>query len=161
MCMAWHKQFNLPVKIVRPFNAYGPGMNLNDGRVYTDFIWSVINNKDLVIKSDGKPIRSFCYLADSIIGFFIILLKGSPGGVYNLGNPRSAVSVLNLAQTLVRLFPDKKLKVIIKEEQSGEKHSSANTNIRSPDIAKLEALGWNPTYSLEEGFSRTIRSYLK
>ena len=69
ICVSWLKQYDIPVKIVRPFHTYGPGMTLDDGRVYADFIADIVNSRNIIMKSDGLAMRSFCYLSDATIAF--------------------------------------------------------------------------------------------
>jgi len=73
MCVAYAHQSGVPAKIVRPFHTYGPGMSLNDGRVFADFVADIVGNLHIVMKSDGSSTRSFCYLADAVMGFFTVL----------------------------------------------------------------------------------------
>ena len=86
MCFSFYKQFNLPIKIIRIGHTYGPGINLNDGRVFSDFIKNILDNKDLVIKSDGEAKRAFCYITDAINAFFLVLFNGKSGEAYNMSN---------------------------------------------------------------------------
>jgi len=160
MCVCWAHQYQVPAKIVRPFHTYGPGMRLDDGRVFADFVADILNNRDIVMKSDGTAVRAFCYLADAIQGFFRVLLNGQVGQAYNIGNDKGEVSVLELAQILVSLFPDKKLKVVknIGAQVPGYLKSQITRNC--PDITKVRQLGWEPTVSVVEGFRRTISSFL-
>jgi nucleoside-diphosphate-sugar epimerase len=160
MCVAWAHQFDVPAKIVRPFHTYGPGMDLNDGRVFADFVANVVQNHNIVIKSDGSAIRPFCYLADATIGFFTVLLKGEAGQAYNIGNPNAEISILELAEMLVTLFPEKHLRVIrqpISSEASGYLPSPIVRNC--PEITKVQKLGWQALTSVSAGFKRTIRSF--
>ena len=115
ICVSWFHQFGVPAKIIRPFHTYGPGMALDDGRVYADFVADVVNNRDITLKSEGSARRSFCYLSDATIAFFLILLNGINGEAYNVGNPNCEVSILELSSLLVNLFPQKGLSVIFKE----------------------------------------------
>lgn len=158
MCISWMHQHKVPVKIVRPFHTYGPGMALDDGRVYADFIADVVYNRDIVMKSDGSAIRAFCYISDAIIGFFTIILKGNVGHAYNVGNNKCEVSILELAEQLVSLFPEKRLSVIKKVNDTNGYISSFVSRI-SPNIDKLAALGWSPIVNVSSGFSKTINSY--
>lgn len=160
MCVSWHHQYGVPVKIVRPFHTYGPGMNLDDGRVYADFISDIVQNRDIVMKSDGTAIRSFCYLADATIGFFQVLLQGEKGEAYNVGNDKGEISILELANLLVGLFPDKGLKVTRAEGGYPTGYLKSKITRACPDISKMRSLGWEPKYSIEEGFQRTIRSFI-
>jgi UDP-glucuronate decarboxylase len=85
MCIAWSHQFGVPVKIVRPSHTYGPGMELDDGRVFADFVANVVRREDIVVKSAGTARRAFCYLADATLAYFTVLLKGQHRQSYNVG----------------------------------------------------------------------------
>lgn len=157
LCVSWMHQYGVPVKIVRPFHTYGPGMDLSDGRVYADFISDIVNSRDIVMKSDGLAVRAFCYLKDATLGFLYILLKGQNGQAYNLGNISGQSSIIDLAEKVVALFPEKKLKLIKKEADQNYIKSLVNINL--PNAAKLCNLGWSPTTSIDNGFKRTVLSY--
>lgn len=158
MCVAWFYQHKVPCKIVRPFHTYGPGINLKDGRVFADFVSNIVNNQDIILNSDGSDIRAFCYLADAVTGFFTVLLNGKNGEAYNIGNPSGAISILELSKLLVELFPEKALSVIENEQMENGEYLKSTIKRNSPDISKVKVLGWNPKYSIEEGFYRTVKS---
>lgn len=159
MCFSWNHQFGVPVKIVRPFHTYGPGMRLDDGRVYADFVRDIIMGRNIKMNSDGSARRAFCYLADATVGFFTVLLKGENAQAYNVSNENGEISIRDLADMLVDAFPEKKLKVEIDDvaEQKGYIQSAVSSY--SPDTTKLRNLGWQPRHSLREGFLRTIKSF--
>jgi len=156
MCVSFLHQYNVPTKIVRPFHIYGPGMNLNDGRVYADFVRDTLYSKEIIIKSDGRAIRSFCYLSDAIEGFFTVLLNGECGEAYNLGNEKAVTSIKNLAEILVSLVRDKDIRIKF-DEKSNQDYLKSEISKTSPDISKIDKLGWKPKYPLEEGFLRTLK----
>jgi len=158
MCVSWLHQFGVPVKIVRPFHTYGPGMNLDDGRVFADFVSDVINNRNIIMKSDGAAVRPFCYIADATVGFFTILLSGKNGEAYNLANDKAETSVLDLAQLLIKLFPERNLKVVTQKNNNEIKIESGIIK-NSPDISKIKSIGWSPKYDLGRGFMRTVESF--
>ena len=158
MCISWFKQFGVPVKTVRPFHTYGPGMKLNDGRVFADFVSNIVKKEDIVIKSDGKSTRAFCYLADAVTGFFTVLLKGKNGESYNVGNDKCEINISKLAKKLVNLFPEYRLNVI-KEKRDNSDYLESKITRNCPDISKIRLIGWEPYYSIEEGFQRTIKSF--
>ncbi|MBV5329621.1 MAG: NAD-dependent epimerase/dehydratase family protein, partial [Chlorobium sp.] len=160
MCVSWHAQYQIPTKIVRPFHTYGPGMRLDDGRVYADFVRDIIENKPIVVRSEGTASRAFCYLADATAGFFTVLLKGENGVPYNVGNSQAEISVMDLANLLVGLFPEKQLKVIKKHIQKTNEYLQSPISRNCPDISRINSLGWEPRTSLSNGFKRTIGSYL-
>lgn len=159
MCVSWHAQYKVPTKIVRPFHTYGPGMKLDDGRVYADFVRDVIENRSIVVRSAGTASRAFCYLADATVGVFTVLLKGENGVPYNVGNSQAETSVMNLANLLASLFPEKQLKVIKEDIQTNTGYLQSPIARNCPDISRINSLGWMPRTGLADGFKRTIESY--
>jgi UDP-glucuronate decarboxylase len=157
MCVSWYHQFGVPVKVARPYHTYGPGLKLNDGRVFADFVKNVVESTNIIMRSEGSDIRAFCYLADATIGFFTVLLKGKNGEAYNVGNPQQAISILELAETIVKLFPEKKLQIERVNITDNYLRSPIKKNI--PDISKMEQLGWYPATSIRDGFYKTIVSF--
>ena len=158
ICVSWSAQYGVNVKIVRPFHTYGPMMDLNDGRVFADFTADIVYDRNIVMKSDGMSKRAYCYLADAVVAYFLILLNGENGEAYNVGNPDNECSVLELANILVKIFPEKMLTVVQKEQDNLE-YLASKVNRITPDIGKVKKLGWVPTYTIQEGFKRTIKSY--
>ncbi len=158
LCVSWRHQYGVPVKIIRPFHTYGPGMDLNDGRVFADFVSDVIHDRDIVMKSEGTNTRAFCYLADAAWGIFTVLLKGNDGEAYNVGFDKET-SIVGLADILVNLFPEKKLKVIRSEPEKANSYIKNKIARTCPDISKIKALGWEPKTEVGPGFKRTIQSY--
>lgn len=159
MCSCWYHQYGVPAKIVRPFHIFGPKMKLDDGRVYADFVSDILHDNNIIIKSRGDASRTFCYLADATVGFFTVLLKGKNSEAYNVANKNGEISIRDLAHMLIKLFPEKKLTVEIKETVPEEGYIASRISRAHPQTDKIESLGWTPRYSLEEGFERTIRSY--
>lgn len=158
MCASWHHQFNVNAKIVRPFHTYGPGMSLDDGRVYADFVRAVLNGEDIRLNSDGSATRAFCYLSDAVVGFFTVLFNGRPAAAYNIGNPDEECSILDLAKSLIELRRDKKLQVQVKQGIANGYISSPITR-NVPNIDAAIVLGWQPSIGVHEGFARTLRHY--
>ncbi len=156
MCVAWMRQYNVGAKIVRPFHTYGPGMRLDDGRVFADFIAAIVGGTDLRLNSAGAANRVFCYLGDATVAFFTVLLKGENGQAYNVANPAAEISIASLADLLVSLFPEKRLAVL---KQIVHAELASTTPRTLPDIAKIAALGWRPETGLVPGFRRTIESF--
>jgi len=160
MCASWLHQYGVPVTIVRPFHTYGPKMKLDDGRVFADFVADIVAGRSIQLKSSGRARRAFCYLADAVAGFFTVLLAGQKGQAYNVGNESCEISVRDLAQMLVGLFPEKRLKVITGSQAPNDAYLQRCLDRVCPDTAKIRALGWKPRYGLQEGFTRTIRSFI-
>jgi UDP-glucuronate decarboxylase len=160
MCVSWNKQYKIPTKIARIFHTYGPGMKLDDGRVFADFVADVVNGKNITIKSDGVAKRPFCYITDAIIAFFLILIKGKNAEAYNVSNPNCIVTVSELAEIISKLFPEKRIKIIYESEPPKNEYMKSTVSNYTPDITKIKKLNWEPEVTIEEGFLRTIRSYL-
>ncbi|MDF2472495.1 MAG: dTDP-glucose 46-dehydratase [Anaerocolumna sp.] len=160
MCVSWLHQYDVPVKIVRPFHTYGPGMSLDDGRVFADFVSDIVHKRDIAMKSDGRAIRSFCYLADAITGYFTVMFNGNLGEAYNVGNDYEVVSIFDLANVLVDLFSNLKLKVVQYPAPNPREYIQSQVVSTCPDITKLRSIGWSPKFPIREGFKRTIDSFL-
>jgi UDP-glucuronate decarboxylase len=161
MCVSWFHQYGVPTLIVRPFHTYGPGMALDDGRVFADFVASLVAGENIVLKSDGLARRAFCYLADAVSGFFTVLLKGHAGQAYNVGNEQAEISIASLAHTLAALFPERQIAVVSTVDSPRAPGYIKSDIVRNcPSIAKISQLGWQPTTTIEDGFRRTVRSFL-
>ena len=159
MCVCWARQYGVPAKIVRPFHTYGPGMSLDDGRVYADFVADVLAGRDITLHSDGSAQRVFCYLADAVAGFFTVLIEGAVGEAYNVGNDQAETSILELATLLASLHPGKRLDVRVDAERRSPGYLPGAADRLRPNIEKIEALGWQPVTPLREGFERTLASF--
>jgi len=164
MCYLFNQKYGTPISVIRPFNNYGPGMGLEDARVPADFAKAVIENKDIVIYSDGTPTRTFCYIADAIAGYFKGILHADEGfAVYNIGKDKPEITIRNLAE----IYADAGRDVVgytgtysfkIHEDVDYLKN---NPNRRCPNIDKARAaLGYNPQITTEDGVRRLLR-YLK
>jgi len=160
LCAAWYHQYKLPTFIVRPFHTYGPGLQENDGRVFADFPFNVIRGEDIVMNSDGSPRRAFCYVSDAIAGVFTVLLKGEPAVPYNVANDAGELSVYELAQLLVSLYPEKRLSVVRRQSAPSASQVKGISSELLPDTARLRALGWRATVDPASGFRRMIDAYL-
>ena len=160
MCVCWHHQYGVPAKIVRPFHTYGPGMALDDGRVFADFVADVVNRRDIIMMSDGSARRAFCYLADAVMGFFAVLLRGVPGEAYNIGNDGGEISIGDLAELIAGLSPEGGTRVVRKDAPATSDYLKSVISRNCPDITRAKELGWKPKTDLLQGFERTIRSFL-
>jgi len=159
MCVAWTQQYGLHTSVVRPFHTYGPGMALDDGRVFADFVADVVARKDIVLKSDGMARRPFCYIADATVGFLTVLLKGGSAEAYNVANPDAEISIRDLAITISNLFPERKIKTTFEVQAPSNAYLKSPIQRSCPSIEKIRELNWQPTMNIEDGFRRTILSY--
>lgn len=161
ICSLFAEQYGLPIRIVRPFNIYGPGMRLNDKRLPPDFAKNVMDNQDLIIYSDGTPTRTFTYVADSIAGDLKVLLHHS-FDYFNIGSESPEVTVLQLAQEFICAAKDVTgYTGTVSYQISEDKHYlTDNPNRRCPDLTKArKLLGYDPTITLHDGIRRFLRFY--
>lgn len=158
LCAAYAAQFGVPAKVARIAHTYGPGITLGDGRVVGDFISNVINGQNIVMNSDGSAILGLTYLSDLIAGLFLTLLNGHEF-VYNISTIHAILSVRQLAEMLVTLFPEKHLSTQFKEISKNEKAGYLQHKIALLDSSRIVREGWKEAVSLQEGFCRTIRYY--
>lgn len=159
LCVSYLHQYGVKAKICRPFHTYGPGMSLDDGRVFADFVSAVVSKKDIVLNSDGSARRAFCYLSDATLAFIMILLDGKDGEAYNVGNPEEEYSMKELANIVISIEKDLDLKLTTAEPVQNNNYLKSPVSRVTPDIEKIRSLGWNPSVSAAEGFDRTIKSF--
>jgi UDP-glucuronate decarboxylase len=158
LCYVFGEKYGFPVSIARPFNNYGPGMNINDKRLPADFAKCVLEGRDLVMYSDGKPTRTFCYISDAISGYLKVLLYGKTD-VFNIGIDKPEVSVQEFAglfrENAKRLFDYKgKVEFDVPEDMH---YMTDNPNRRCPDITKAKkVLGYDPGIYVDEGIGRYL-----
>jgi len=162
LCVVYATQHGVPVRMARPFNNYGPGLKITDGRVLPDFARNVLNGEDIVMLSDGSPTRTFCYATDAITGYYKILVRGHSGEGYNIGIEKPEISMATLARlvadTARELFGYKGKVVLGKAKQ--DDYLIDNPNRRCPIITKArEHLGYDPKVLPEEGIYRSLVWY--
>jgi len=159
LCYVFNQKFDMPISIARPFNNYGPGMNINDKRLPADFAKCVVENRNLIIFSDGKPTRTFCYIADSITGYLKVLLYGKLEA-FNIGIDKPEISVRQFAEYFTKAAEEiysYKGKAIFQTSDDKE-YMTDNPNRRCPDISKArELLDYRPSIYVEEGVSRFLQ----
>ena len=154
LCYIYKNYYNCKVKIIRPFNVFGPLMNKKDYRVIPNIINKILNKKKILIHGNGKQTRTFCYITDAMTGFFKVILKGKVGNIYNVGNPFNEISMIKLVKIFDKLLGKKnKYKLI-----NYPKHYPADEpKRRCPDISKIKNhTKYRPIVSVSEGISRTL-----
>lgn len=154
MCVCYHDEYGLNTKIARLAHTYGPGMSIYDGRVQADFLKNVFHNEDIVLKSEGTAVRTYTYIADAVAGLFRILLD-SEDIVYNIGNENGKVSIRELAEIMVSIYPERGLKLVFDIPEGGTKGTAPYT-LGILNSEKLRGIGWKPKYSVKDGFKRTL-----
>ncbi len=149
----YHRQYKTKIQVVRIFNTYGPGMNLQDGRVVSNFIVQALQNKPITVYGDGLQTRSFCYVSDLVTALTkFIGLNDVVTGPINLGNP-DEITMISLAQRIIELTNSKSKIEHVDLPQDDPKQ-------RKPDIRKAqELLEWSPITTLDEGLTHTVSDF--
>src|SRR5690349_7221801 len=149
LTMAYHTQQGVNTGIARIFNTYGPRMRKNDGRASSNFLQQAIEGKPLTVYGDGSQTRSLCYVDDLIRGLYLLTTSGEHLPV-NIGNPGHELTMLELAQTVIRVTGSTSQIVF-------EALPIDDPQVRRPDITRArEILGWAPEIDLEEGLRRWL-----
>jgi dTDP-glucose 4,6-dehydratase len=149
LTMTYHTQQGLDTAIARIFNTYGPRMRKNDGRASVNFLNQALAGKPLTVYGDGSQTRSLCYVDDLIRGLYELMMSDEHLPV-NLGNPDHEVTMLELAQTVIRVTGST-------SEIVFEALPIDDPQIRRPDITRArQLLGWAPEIDLEEGLRRWL-----
>jgi len=162
LCVNFAQDAGVPVKAARPFNNYGPGLKITDRRVLPDFARDVLAGRDVVLLSDGAPKRTFCYVADAVIGYYKILVKGRPGEAYNIGVEAPEISIVEVAERVVAHARDLfgYTGKVVRQPSQDPSYLLDNPNRRCPVITKARTeLGYHPTVSLEDGLRRMLIWY--
>ena len=142
------RTYGLETKIVRIFNTYGPRMQLNDGRVVTNFIVQALMGKDITVYGNGTQTRSFSYVDDTVDGI-ISLMNSKYNDVFNIGNPLE-ITINQLASKIIELTNSKSKLINLNLPEDDPKQ-------RKPDIEKAKTLlNWEPKVDLESGLLKTI-----
>jgi len=152
LTVAYHREHEVPTRIVRIFNTYGPRMRVDDGRVVPTFISQALQNKPLTVFGEGKQTRSFCYCSDLIEGIYRLMMSEESGPV-NIGNPQE-MTMLEFAREVIKATSSTS-KIVFKPLPQDDPRQ------RQPDITRARTLlQWEPCIGLLEGLAKTI-SYFR
>lgn len=152
LCVAFAKEFNVPVRIARPTQTFGSSVSSSDNRVFNQFARSIINNEDIVLHTLGESAKPYCFLTDCIDALLCILLRGENGEAYNIANDETYISIFDLAHFLREKFNPQ---VNVRIEQHPEMGYAPVTKLKLSS-RKLQQLGWSPKYGLYEMFDKLI-----
>lgn len=149
---AYYKEYGLKIVTVRPFNVYGPGQ-IGEGAIH-NFVVKAIKNEDIIIHGDGDQIRAWCYIDDFIEGISLCIEKEEAiGHTFNIGDPRSTLTILTLAKLIKQIANSKSNIVHVPKNYS-------DVELRIPNIDKArKILGYTPKVDLDEGILKTINWY--
>jgi len=157
LCACYAAQFNIPAKVIRLTQTFGPGVAYDDQRVFAEFARCVIEGKDIVLHTKGDTRRCYLYTEDAADAVFNVLLFGNTGEAYNAANEATYCSIYEMASMVARKFGRGRVSVRIQEDNPGN-FGYAPTLHMNLDTGKLRKLGWQPKTGLEEMFARLVES---
>lgn len=155
ICHSYFKQYSVPVKIARLTQVFGAGISNEDNRVFAQFSRSVVNKENIILHTSGASAKPYCYTTDTISALFYLIFKGSPGEAYNVANPKTYISIRDIAILLSKIFPESKLVQKIKEN-----HNYAPDTKLKLNTSKIESLGWKAKVDIKDMFLNLIE-YIK
>lgn len=151
ICNAYAAEYDVPTKVIRLTQTFGPGVEYQDGRVFADFMRCAMEKKNIVLHTLGETERCYLYTADAVKAIITVLLKGCKGEVYNAANPDTYCSIREMAELVAGIG-----NVGVDYEIDSVQRGYADTLYSNLDVSKLMDLGWTPKVGLEEMFSRMI-----
>lgn len=153
LCVSYAQEYGADVVIARPCHIYGPNFTETDNRVFAQFIRNVRNGEDIVMKSNGRQFRSWCYVADCVSALFHILLKGKKAEAYNIADASSSISIKELAETIAAIG-GKKVVMAVPDELEKAGFNVVKKSVFSTN--KLESLGWSVTGCMRDKLKAAI-----
>ncbi len=154
MVTAYASEYSVPAKMIRLTQTFGPGVEYQDPRVFAEFARCAIENRNIVLHSDGKTERCYLYIADAVTAVLSVLLYGKPGEAYTAANSKTYCSISDMARLVAHDAADGKISVTY--DLDGIDRGYADTLYMDLNTDKLESLGWHPEKSLKEMFVRMI-----
>jgi len=152
LCQAYRKENNIDVVIARCCRVYGPTMGNEDSKVIAQFIRNCVNNENIILKSKGDQLYSYCYAADICSAVLLLLLNGEDGEAYNISD-NSSLTLLEIA----KILSEHSAKEIVYDTPAAAEASGYSKATKALlDSSKLQKLGWKPLYSLKDGLIRTV-----
>ena len=155
LCAAYGAEYGVDAVIVRPGHIYGPSITDSDDRASAQFTRSALRGENILMKSAGAQLRSYCHTLDCASAILTVLLKGENGQAYNISNRNSIVTIRDVAEALAK---EAGVKVVFEASTERERKGYNMMDNSSLDAEKLERLGWHARFDLREGVAATVRS---
>ena len=155
MCIAYLSEYGIPIKIARLAQTFGAGILPGENRVFAQFARSAINRENIILHTKGLSEGNYCYTRDCVTGLLTILLKGKDGEAYNVANPDSHTTIVDMAKMVANKIADGEIKVVFDIPESNTFGYAADTKMKL-NSDKLQKIGWKPEIGLEEAYRRMI-----
>ncbi|MDN6900653.1 NAD-dependent epimerase/dehydratase family protein [Oenococcus sicerae] len=155
---SYAEEYGLKGYNARLAQTFGSGTSSQDSRVFADFARSALHEKPLIIKSTGKSVGNYVDIGDALIAFLMILISGKPGEAYNIVNENLSMTIYDLAKLVSELISEGRSKVLIATDINKSKNFAPDTTMHLSS-SKIRELGWSPTSSLKDMFSKMVQSW--
>lgn len=150
LCYVYHDAYKVPVNVLRPFNLYGPLMDINDGRIIPNICKAMLEGNDFSVYGTGKQTRTYCYVTDAVVYFFEILFSQKFGEIFNVGSEDEELSALEIAEKSYTIIKPDNSKYFVKPYPN--EYPNNEPQRRCPDISKIKKeFGYDPKYDFERG----------
>lgn len=159
LCAAYASEYDVPVKVARLSQTLGAGVEYDDGRVFAEFMRCVLEGRDIVLRSEGRTVRNYCYTADAVSALLYILIAGEKGEAYNVANEATAVSIREMADVVREALGGDSVKVRVEIPDDVASYGYNPEMIAKLDCAKLRKLGWEPQTPLPTMFQRMAAAF--
>lgn len=159
ICTAYYKEYNVPAKVLRLTQTFGPGVSYDDDRVFAEFARCAIEGRDIILHTKGETKRNYLYTADAVTAILTVLLSDKNGEAYNVANENTYCSIYEMAELVAEKCSKNNIAVKIEIEDES-KFGFAPTLKMNLDTSKLRSLGWNARTDIQDMFVRLI-AYMK
>ncbi len=156
LCASFASEYNVPTKVVRLAQTFGPGVAKDDARVFAEFARDAIENRDIILQTDGSSKRMYLYTADAVSAILTILLRGKSGCAYNAANPETYCSIREMAELVASEIANNKISVRVLNNRNSAAQKYPPSHHLRLDSQKLLYLGWQPRRDLKEMYLRML-----
>ena len=157
LCVAYASEYGVPVKIARLAQTFGEGVRADDNRVYAQFARAVLDNHDIVLRTDGSAARCYCAVSDAVAAIALLLERGENATPYTVANETTFCSVREMAERLIEAHPESRSKLVFDMSETAARMYAPAARLKL-DSSRLRALGWEPKVGLMEMFDRMMES---
>ena len=155
MCVAYHAEHGVPVKIARLAQVFGAGILPGENRVFAQFARSAMAKQDIVLHTAGKSEGNYCYLADAIRAIYVIMSKGIDAQAYNVVNEETHITIADMAKMVAKEIAKDEIQVVFDIPETNTFGYAADTKMKLSS-KKLKGLGWAPIYDLSASYKRMV-----
>ncbi|MBQ9631352.1 MAG: NAD-dependent epimerase/dehydratase family protein [Lachnospiraceae bacterium] len=160
LCTAYAAEYDVPVKMVRLSQTFGPGVEYSDGRVFMDFARCALEGRDVILHTPGRTVRTYLYTRDAVAAILTVLARGEAGRAYNATNRDTAVSIYEMAELVCRIIGNGRVKARIEIPADVASFGYNPEMVIRLDPSALEALGWKATVGLSDMFVRMCKNFI-